>query len=291
MSKDNFQPVNLPYQYEFAADEPSAIKACHDAHGFAVVKDVLSPDYVKELKESVSQVLDPEGNLELGETRVKHAFIEYSKPLWKLLENEAYLNINRCILDTDALTVHRSAAILKNIESGPVMWHTDWCGFSDPPPRNANEVLNRGDWPNGMWFYLNGTHPSRAGLAVIADSHRVDWKPPDGFECTADQRSFYRTGEAPKAYDRMDVPGVVPLFTEPGDLIIFAARTYHGAFPHGGSEPRLSCGFIFRPCREKLSIPWQLPEAAQQFIEELSPKLQHFVVDYPSIDIGWKLAD
>ena len=97
MSKDNFQPVNLPYRYEFAMDELSAIKACHDAHGFAVVKNVLSPDYVEELKESVSQVLDPESNLELGETRVKHAFIEYSKPLWKLLENEEYVNINRCL--------------------------------------------------------------------------------------------------------------------------------------------------------------------------------------------------
>ena len=88
MSKDNFQPANLPYQYGFEADELSAIKACHDAHGFAVVKNVLSPDYVEELKESVSQVLDPESDLGLGETRVKHAFIEYSKPLWKLLENE-----------------------------------------------------------------------------------------------------------------------------------------------------------------------------------------------------------
>ena len=122
-----------------------------------------------------------------------------------------------------------------------------------------------------MWFYLNGTHPSRAGLAVIADSHRADWQPPDGFEFTADQRSFHRTGEEPKPYDRMDMPGTVPLFTEPGDLIIFAARTYHGAFPHGGDEPRLSCGFIFRPTQEKLSIPWELPESAHRFMEGLSP--------------------
>ena len=291
MSKDNFQPVKLPYRYEFAVDELSAIKACHDEHGFAVVKNVLSPDYVEELKESVGQVLDPEGYLGLGETRTKHAFIEYSKPLWKLLENEEYVNINRSILDTDALTIHRSAAILKNVESGPVLWHTDWCGFSEPPPKHSGDVLNRGDWPNGMWFYLNGTHPSRAGLAVIADSHRADWRPPDGFEFTADQRSFHRTGEEPKPYDRMDMPGTVPLFTEPGDLIIFAARTYHGAFPHGGDEPRLSCGFIFRPTQEKLSIPWQLPESAHQFMEGLSPQLQHFVEDYPSIDIGWKPAN
>ncbi len=117
MSNNNFQSVNLPYQYEFAPDELSAIKACHDAHGFAVVKNMLSPDYVEELKDSVGQVLDPEGNLKRGETRVKHAFIEYSKPLWKLFENENYLKINRCILETEAFTLHRSAEILKNVES------------------------------------------------------------------------------------------------------------------------------------------------------------------------------
>ena len=105
MSKDNFQPADLPYRHEFEADELSAIKACHDAHGFAVVKNILSPDYVEELKESVSQVLDPEDDLGIGETRTKHAFIEYSKPLWKLLENEDYLNINRSILELSLIHI------------------------------------------------------------------------------------------------------------------------------------------------------------------------------------------
>ena len=62
MSKDNFQPADLPYRYEFEADELSAIKVCHDEHGFAIVKNMLSPDYVEELKESVSQVLDQAGD-------------------------------------------------------------------------------------------------------------------------------------------------------------------------------------------------------------------------------------
>ena len=31
---------------------------------------------------------------------------------------------------------------------------------------------------SSVWFYLNGTHPSRAGLAIIPDSHAPDWSPP-----------------------------------------------------------------------------------------------------------------
>ena len=288
MSTMNETPLKLPYRYEFGVDELAAIKACHDTHGFAVVKKVLPVDDIEALKDSVRFVLDSQGDLRAGETRVKHAFIEYSQPLRRLLEHEAYLSINRYILQTDEMTIHRSAAILKQVGAGPVTWHTDFDGFADGPPRNCNQVLNCGEWPNGMWFYLNGTHPGRAGLAVIADSHRIDWQPPDGFAFTPGRRSFYRIGEEPKAYDRMDVPGIVPLFTDPGDLIIFAARTYHAAFPHGGDEPRLSCGFIFRPTQTKVSVPWQIPESAHSFMAELPAHLKSFVKDYPSININWK---
>ena len=234
------------------------------------------------------KTLDPNRDLKHGETRVKHAFIEYAEPLEKLLENRDYLKISQCILGTDALTVHRSAAILKNVGAGPVRWHTDWCGFAKGPPRHSGDVLNRGEWPNGMWFYLNGTHPNRAGLTVIADSHRINWNVPEGFAFTENRSSFYRIGEDPEAYDGFDVPGVVPLFTEPGDLIIFDARTYHAAFPHGGIEPRLSCGFIFRPTQTEIDIPWELPESARQFMERLPPDLHAFVKHYTSIDINWR---
>jgi len=49
----DLQPPQLAYRYEFESDELDEIKACHDTHGFAVVKGLLSPAYVEEIKDSV----------------------------------------------------------------------------------------------------------------------------------------------------------------------------------------------------------------------------------------------
>ncbi len=291
MDPASLQPVQLPYRYEFAPSETAAIAACNREHGFAVVKGVLDRTQVEQLKETTWRVLDPERTLKPGETRVQIDFIEHAPPLWDLLEHEDFLRLNRAILGTPDLTVHRSAAILKNTGAGPVTWHTDWHGYSPLPARAPNEILNRGEWPNGMWFYLNGTRPSRAGLAVIADSHTLDWAGPEGFAFTEYRRSFHPLGEEPKVHDRFEVPGMVPLFTEPGDLIVFDTRTYHGAFPHGGSEARLSCGFIFRPTAPPFPAPWALTESARRFCAALPSRLHPFVREYTGLDPAWKLAE
>lgn len=284
----DLQPPQLAYRYEFEPDELDEIKACHDTHGFAVVKGLLSPAYVEELKDSIRDVLDPNNDLQPAESRGQHSFIEYSRPMWKLLEDEPFLKINQRLLDTTEMTVHRSAAFLKNVGTGVGAWHTDWLGFKPGPPQAANQVLNVGEHPSGVWFYLNGTHPSRAGLAVIEDSHTLDWPGPEGFEFTDGRGSFYRKGEEPLPYDPMDVPGVIPLFTDPGDLIIFAARTYHGVFPHNGDEPRLSCALLFRPGREPLRVPWPLPESTRRFIEAVPSHLIPIVEHYAGLDPTWK---
>ena len=288
MDYSDTPPADLPYRYTFDTDELDAIKACHDEHGFAVVRRVIGAERVEGLKESVRDVLDPMADLGPGETRVQHAFIEYSNCMWRLLEDEAFMAVHRRISATNELTLNRSAAILKNVGAPAVRWHTDWQGFGLERPQSASDVLNVGEWPSGMWFYLNGTRPGRAGLAVIADSHRMDWTGPAGFAFTDRRRhSFHRQGEAAEAYAGFDVPGVVPLFTEPGDLIVFAARTYHGAFPHAGDEPRLSVGLNLRHGRAPLDPVWPLPAGVDRFRKGLPERLFPCVEHYAGYDPEW----
>ena len=272
----------------FDADELDAVKACHDEHGFAVVRGVIGDAFVEELKDSVRDVLDPMDDLGPGETRVQHAFIEYSNCLWRLLDNGPFMETHRRLCGTDELTLNRSAAILKNVGAPAVRWHTDWHGFGLDRPQSAGDVLNSGEWPSGLWFYLNGTRPGRAGLAVVADSHRADWPGPAGFDFTdGRRRSFRRRGGAAEAYDGFDVPGVVPLFTDPGDLIVFAARTYHGAFPHAGDEPRLSVGLNLRHGRAALDPVWPVPTSAARFRAGLPSRLFPYVEHYAGFDPDW----
>ena len=280
---------DLAYRYEFEPDELEDMSQCVKAHGLAVVKGVIPIEHVEQLKSSIDQVLNPHRDLEPGQTRVSHGFVEFSPPLLKLFDNPAWLAIHERLMGTREMTVHRSAAILKNAGCPAGAWHTDW-SFNNGPPLNSGDVLNRGEHPSGKWFYLSGTHPARGGLAVIEDSHRIDWEGPPGFEFTEGRRSFYPRGTEPKAYAGMDVPGVVPLFTDPGDMIIFAARTYHGVFPHNGDEPRYSCALGFRPHRRPWPVPWPMPESARKLGANLPPKLRPDFEHYTSIVSDWRPA-
>ena len=75
---------------------------------------------------------------------------------WEVLDYEPFMDINRHLIATDKLTLHRSAAIIRRTGLAPVGWHTDWCGYSTKI-KHSGDILNRGLWPSGKWFYLTGS--------------------------------------------------------------------------------------------------------------------------------------
>jgi hypothetical protein len=287
MNYAHLKKPQLDYRYEFAVDELDAAYRCNEEHGFVVIKHVLPDDRVKELQESVRRVTNPLNDLEPGKSRTHTSYIEEAPESWKLLEYEPFMAIHRRFLNSDELTVHRTAAIIRNPGSAALVWHSDWRGFSDAPPQGASDVLNRGPGPSGMWFYLTGSYPQHGGLAVIEDSHTPEWAGPEGFEFTPDRVSFYPRGSEPKGYTGFDIPGLVPLFTDPNDMIIFAARTYHGAFPNQIDQVRLSCAIGFRSRHEHIAAPWPLSTSAQAFVQALPPHVQPLVEEYTGIDPKW----
>ena len=280
---DEIQKPDLTYCYEFTLDELDAAQACVDAHGFTVIKQMLSQERVEDLKASVLQVVDPKGELGPGQSHTHTSFMEQSPAMWKLLDDEAFMRSQRVFTKADELTLNRSAAIIRNPGSAPLVWHSDWRGFTQGHPRQANDFLNRGDWPSGIWFYLTGSNPKHGGLTVIEHSHVPDWEGPEGFELTPDQSSFYPKGDKPEGYVGFDVPGIVPLFTEPGDMIVFAHRTYHAAFPNQTDQVRLSCGLNFRPRSEWIDRPWPLSDAGNAFVKAQPGHVQPLVENYIGI--------
>ena len=287
MDYSHIQKPDLGYRYEFSIDELDETQACVDAHGFAIVKNVLSHELVEELQESVKQVLDPDDTLGEGNSFTHTSFVEHSPASWKLLDHEPFMRVQSFFCGSDELTIHRTAAILRNPGSAPLAWHTDWHGFSDGPPQNAGDVLNRYLLPSGLWFYITGPFPRHGGLAVIEDSHVEDWEGPEGFQLTLDKRSFHPVGTEPHSYVGFDVPGLVPLFTDPVDEIVFATRTYHAAFPNRIDRVRLSCGIGFRPRQYKIDAPWPLSEDAIAFKKAFPDRYKHMVEEYTGIDNEW----
>ncbi len=285
----HIQKPELDYRYEFGMDELETMSLCLNAHGFAIIKEVLPPDIVAGLKQAVMDGTDPDRTLKPGESKVRHAWIESGPGAWALLNYEPFMEIHRHLIGSDELTVHRSAAIIRMPGSQTVRWHTDWCGFSNEAPKNSGDVLNRGLWPSGKWFYITGSRPVHGGLCVLADSHVENWAGPKGFKLTPDQRSFYPEGATDAyQYDDFDIPGLVPLFTNPGDMIVFAHRTYHGAFSNRLNEVRLSCAIGFRDRKHKIDVPWEIPESGKQFLSALPGHLKKYTDGYTSIDINWR---
>jgi len=278
----------LGYAYEFETNQLDLMSNCLAAHGFAIIKNVLDENTVERLKKSVFESTDPDRELQVGQSRTRHAWIESGPKAWRLLTDRKFMAIHHHLICSNQLTIHRSAAIIRMPGSQPVSWHTDWCGFSDQPPKNSGDVLNRGLWPSGKWFYLTGSHPQHGGLCVIEDSHFEGWRGPKGFELTADRRSFYKSGEVQSAYADFDVPGLIPLFTNPGDMIVFAHRTYHAAFPNRTDQIRLSCAVGFRNRHHQIGIPWEMPAEGQKFLNNLPADLHQYTHGYTSIDNSWQ---
>ena len=281
----------LSYDYEFDADRLDRIVACTAEHGFCVAKEVLSPAMVDVLCSDVWRVVDPDRTLGPGESRTYHAWFDEATEAWALLDSPRFMNLPRALLGTDEICVNRSAAIIRRPGSATVGWHTDWRGQTDDPPRDSGQVLNRGSWPSGIWFYVTGSRPTHGGLCVIEDSNRVGWTGPEGFRLTADQYSFVREDAGDdERYEGFDMPGLVPLFTEPGDCILFADRTFHGAFPNGEERTRLSCGCGFRKKSDVIDAPWELPATARAFVDALPERHKRYVDGYTGIDTSFGAA-
>ena len=279
---DHRQPS---YNIYFERDDLDGAITCLEEFGYCVIRKMMGQDLVDELKDSIDENLDPHRDLPVASSRSHLTFAEVSEPLWKLLETAPYVNYLHKTHRTNDICLHRSAAILRTPGERMGGWHTDHRAHVKEP-KEPNDVLNRYPIPNGNWFYLNGSHPERSGIAVIEKSHRPDWEGPEGFEFTFDRDGFHPKGDAPDAsYSKMDVPGCIAVIADPGDLICFGAWTYHASMQT--NERRYSCGFIFRSKSFQVDAPWPLPLAAKNMAARLPEHLRHYVDGYTSLDRAW----
>ena len=274
------------YNVYFDRNDMDGALACMDEYGYCVIRKVIDQDMVQALKDDIDAALDPDRDLPPASNRYHMMFAEASMVMWKLIEHPPFMNYVHKVHGSTDVCLHRSAAILRTPGESMGGWHTDHRGHIEKP-MIANEILNRYPMPSGSWFYLCGSHPERSGIAVIEKSNKPDWPGPEGFEMKPDRNSFHPIGDAPDAgYSGMDVPGCVGVVADPGDLICFAALTYHANM--ATRERRYSCGFGFRPKSIRIDAPWKLPATAQTMIGELPNHLKHYTDGYTGYDGNWR---
>jgi hypothetical protein len=276
------------YRYEFSPTDIDTIAACQREHGFAIVRDAISPRRADAIAKDVEKYLAVERTLAPAGNDCCVDFVEHSLALLHLLEDESYMAYMQRRAGTDDLVVHRSAAIVRAPGNPAMAWHTDF-PITPDEPQCANHVLNRPQWSarvQGGWFYLTGCNPENGGLAIIPDSHRPDWTPPAGFTLQPSRQFILKKGEE-IPYTGSDVPGAFSLVTNPTDAVIFSTA-YHATNPHSGKQLRLSAGLGLRPRSIAIKTPWALPEATKQFIATVPRNLRKYFDGYVGIDPNWQ---
>ena len=272
------------YKYHFQSEDHSEAISCLSENGFCVIRCLIGERVIQALKDSIDEHLDQDRTLPLASNRYHVTFAEVCETLWSLVGNGPYWDFICAVHGTSNLCLHRSAAILRTAGESMGRWHSDFRG-DIKNPRNVNEVLNRFPIPSGLWFYLNGSHPDRGGIAVIEKSHLPGWKP-ISYEFSP-EGGIYRIGEDEnKVCSDMNVPGCVAIRAEPGDLICFADRTYHANMTT--NERRYSCGIGWRPKSYRVIAPWPLTKSAITMIDRLPERLKTYTEGYTGLDTNWK---
>ena len=252
--------------------------------GYAIVRRLAGPEIVAALRAAVDEVL---GDAD-GRNSTTPDFVEHSAHALRLLDAEGYVELNRRLLGTDALTIHRSFAVLKAAGSPPFPWHRDYHHLEADAPTEPDQFLDPGDHGARMLWYLDGSYPDQGGLWLIPGSHRDDWPGPAGFAFTEGRKSFHRLGEPPLHYDRFDAPEMVPLRIDPGDLLLYSLRLYHGA----AAQPeglRRACAVLLRPAEPPLRVRGRAqPESSRHFLQHLPDRYRRFAHNYVGIDYGWR---
>ncbi len=279
---NSFQP---DYNIYFDSSDLETALICLSENGYCVIKRMMPYRWVDELKSEIDRVLDPGQDLPESSNRYHMMFAEESEVLWRLMDHSPYLNFLRLIHGTESVCLHRSAAILRSPGESMGNWHKDHRGHIKKP-KTANDILNRLSIPSGCWFYLNGSHPDRSGIAVIEKSHIIGWDGPEGYRLTQEGSTFCPI-EASSDYpcNSMDVPGCVAICADPGDLICFAARTFHANV--ATQERRYSCGLGFRPKSDCIDAPWPLPQTASALAERLDSRHRSYLDGYTGFDGSW----
>jgi ectoine hydroxylase-related dioxygenase (phytanoyl-CoA dioxygenase family) len=275
-------PTAIAYAWGVDAIDLAAAIEAYRREGHAIVRRLASEDVVADLRRAVEEVLGPKP----GPNATTPEFVEHSPLALRVLDIDGYVELNRRLLGTHALTIHRSFAVLKCGGSPAVTWHRDYHHLEGERPTEPDQFLDPGDHGARMLWYLDGSYPDQGGLWVIPRSHREDWPGAAGFAFTDGRKSFHREGEPARDYDRFDAPEMVPLEIDPGDLLLYSLRLYHAASPQPDGRRR-ACAVLLRPTDPVLDVPWPQPEASLRFLEALPARYRPFVRNYVGIDYGW----
>lgn len=237
--------------------------------GFCVVGQVLSHDFLDELRRETDRLLDTTTSrqeLLTPRARAANSGLQYQGSDLHLRREDGEL-IDRLInwqpaidallaMGLDDFESHGSFILLSKPPGGPrLYWHHDWMDWNDP--------ISLAPWPQKIFlsYYLHDTLGNNGCFQIIPGSHRKRIDLHDELE-RAQQDSDEATNIHFLEHDERSVefrehPNQVDVPVKAGDLVIGEARALHAARANSSDTRRsLLLGWFERP-RDTVPGYWQ----------------------------------
>lgn len=224
--------------------------------GFCVVENILTPDFLEELREETDRLLDS----------VEHP------PRWKYQGSDLHVRgTDNPIIDRlvkwrpafDALAElklgdywsHGSYIILSKPPGGPPLyWHQDWMGWNDP--------ISLAPWPQYLFlsYYMVDTDQDNGCFRVIPGSHLKRLPLHDDLIRPHQETAYFVEETHPAMF--ADYPDAVDVPVKAGDLVIGEGRVLHAARGNNSNKRRtLLLGWHDRPRTVPDYWTGEVPEA------------------------------
>ena len=144
-----------------SASKPALIREQYERDGYAIFRDVLDSDLIKEVSDHVDWLL--EKNPELRPEHLHHRLVR-EDPFWvRLISDPRLLNIAEIFIGPN-IALFASHYISKPPTDGrPVLWHQDGSYW----PLAPMEVTT-------LWLAVDDSTPTNGCMRVIPGTHRME---------------------------------------------------------------------------------------------------------------------
>ena len=205
-----------------------------DTWGFIILRGFLPPEdmraYTDAFDATLQTIVPPERwSDERGVVGAMNFFQKNPGVYHRLLDDERVLEVVEDILGPDYVFTTSEGAR----RYADTNWHHD-------------DLAPEGQIHLKVVFYLDPMGADPGSLCLLPGSHHADYR------------------ERVEGYGRQmlsanrDVPGTYPIASDPGDMIVFNVKTYHGAFAEGVRRRAIYINFLQRPktSLEEAHVEW-----------------------------------
>ncbi len=221
---------------DYAYSDLNGIGKDYERDGFAIVRNVLPADLIREVDLHIDWLMDR--HPDLPPESLGHWLIA-GDPFWvRFLSDRHLLNLAEALVGPD-VAFFAADYICKPPQRGKgVQWHQDGHYW----PLDPMEVIT-------VWFAITASMPCNGCVRVIPGSHK------SGLHHHSPERKehFILNAADPEAFDENQA---VDLVLSPGDVSVHHPLLLHGSNPNESTAWRRGGSIQYMPATTKVTREW-----------------------------------